>query len=322
MKRLTFWAITTAAMLASCNNHDRSEQDVLPSDRNAITFLVSDQPLTRYEAESADISSLTRKGRGFSVTAVTGEERIIDDAKFFANESCECEADDGMTYYWPTDGSEVSFYAYYPSEQHNDDVRQCSLDVDYGTLRMNPNGETDIMAAHYEGDVLTNDGNVFFNFKHLLSQVAINVSCDRSGLPPYTEFVLNNLSIVAPASSIYDFNTGQVVVEGEEREYSFIKESISVYDYPEHIGTAMIPASSPIVVDGSNKKQSSCTVIIEGTIIGSSYTKPCETSFTFDLAAGYKSTINIVFSWNNVIATSSFVTVEEWSEDEVYYWDN
>lgn len=312
MKRLTFWAITTAVMLASCNNHDKSEQEILPNSRKAITFQVSESPTTRYDAESATICSLTREGSGFNVTAVAGEEKIIDYATFFANESGECEAGDGCVYYWPDD-SEVSFYAYYSGENYT--VQPCTLDVNNGKLYINPDGETDIMAAHYVGDAQTNDGNVFFDFKHLLSQVAIQVSCDLSGFPSGAEFVLNNLSIEAPASSDYDFNTGQVVASGV-REYTFVKNSISVYDFPEYIGTAMIPASNPIVEEGIIRKQSECTVKIEGVFIGGSFSKPYENSFNFSLAAGYKSTIHIVFSWNNVIATSSSVTVEEWAEDD------
>ena len=315
MKRLTFWAITTAAMLASCNNHDKSEQEILPNGRKAITFQVSEQPLTRYKAESATIDSLTSEGSGFTVTAVSGATAIIDDQTFFANETGGCEADDGAAYFWPDGDSVVSFYAYYPSSYYDYEVPPCTLNVADGTMLIRPDGETDIMAAHYEGNADTNDGNVFFNFKHLLSQISIYVSCDEQDIF-YPGIILDGLSIEAPESSNYDFNTGKVVAENMTREYTFVKNTISVYDFPEYIGTAMIPASSPIVDEGMVKKQTSCTLKVAYAVLTNSGSKSYEKSFNISLAAGYRSTLKIVLSRNNVVATISSVVVENWQEDD------
>ena len=152
----------------------------------------------------------------------------------------------------------------------------------------------------------------------MLSQISIYVSCDEQDIF-YPGIILDGLSIEAPESSNYDFNTGKVVAENKTREYTFVKNTISVYGFPEYIGTAMIPASSPIVDEGRVMKQSSCTLKVAYAFLTDSGKKSYEKSFNISLAAGYRSTLQIVISSNNGVATRSSVVVEDWQEDDGEY---
>lgn len=315
MKQITFWAAMAAAMLASCGDQEKAGEDIQPSDRKAITFRVSEQPATRYDddrgwgtygAKEANVDSLTRDGSGFAVTAINDEDKIIDEVTFFANESGKSEAVDGRVYYWPNDFSDVSFYAYYPASSS-----QCALNEDEETMTLTPDGETDIMAAHFKGNALTYDGDVFFDFKHLLTQISVYVESHCDDDDYHTEFVLEDVTIEAPESSTYDFETGRIVANAEKRKYSLIKEAISVFENPESLGTVMVPAS--------NEEKTTYRFYVRYYVMKGGLDIKCyEKTFDCPLSsAGHKSRIHIVITSDcDMIITNSSVLVEEWEDED------
>lgn len=242
MKKLTIWAAVTTLVLTGCGSEEITEQhDLLGENgRKAITFSTYLPGHTRgYNAAQASLNSFSEElGTGFLMTAVMGDSVIIDGARYYSDAEGECFTADGSAYTWPDEESALSFMAYYPPS-----ADMCRLDVPTKVLTFTPDGETDIMAANTTINASKDEGNVALTFNHLLAHVKMNVACSDDVAD--ASFVLKGLSLEAPETAVYNYESGAIFLGSEAtKTYSFItsdKEQTALTTSGDIIGSVMVP---------------------------------------------------------------------------------
>ena len=330
MKKYFFLASVAVVALSSCSNEEISEVSVLPgTGATPIEFTAYSGRATRYSASEANIESLVyQNGSGYGGFSLTGTYLANDKNEFIMDNSLytvDLESDQKVcspvseqapmwTDAIPTD-AQVSFYAYYPSGAAQT-TSPVTLSTTDGTLTIsNVDGETDVMAA---AATVTKGAAVALEFKHLLAQVVMNVRYDEDYadlLGGVSEVVLNNLTLTAPVTSVYDLAEGvatgpEAVVDGggNTSRYIFISSGISVYSESNGFGTAMIPASN----DGTECPLSISFTFSTRNQQSYTYTK----SANVTIVAGCKNVINITLKGDSPISITASVGAWEDAEDQ------
>lgn len=330
MKKYFFLASVAVVALSSCSNEEISEVSVLPgTGATPIDFTAYAAGATRYTASEAGIGNLVynadNESGGFLLTGVyTVDNELayienLENAVYTADAEADvhsCSPVSGQAPMWtdaiPTN-ADVSFYAYYPTSAGLT-VSPVTLDAEGGTLTVsNVNGETDVMAA----DTTVKKGAaVALEFKHLLAQVEMNVRYDEDYadlLGDVLGVTLNNLTLQAPKTSVYNFANGkatvpEAIVDGGENtsRYPFISSGISTYSEFSGFGTAMIPASN----DGTTCQLSVSYTFSTLNQQSYSYDKSAEVT----IKAGFKNVINITLKGDSPISITA--SVDAWKDAE------
>ena len=327
MKKYLFLAATAVVALSSCSNEEVSEVSVLPgTGETPIEFTAYTGRATRYSASEADIYSLVYQEEpeevgGFSLTGTYLEDEknmfIMDNALYTVDVETDqraCSPVSGQIPLWtddiPTD-TQISFYAYYPSGTAQT-TSPVTLDAEVGTLTIsNVDGETDVMAA---AATVTKGEAVALGFKHLLAQVEMNVRYDEdyadlfgTGAVAYVD--VSNLTLQAPASSVYDLAEGVATVPAPDdggdniSRYPFATDNgFEISENLTTCGTAMIPAAN---------SGSECTLNV-----GFTFTLQNQQQFYFSknatvtIVAGSRNVINVTVKGDAPISITA--SVEAW----------
>ncbi len=300
MKKLTIWAAVTTLVLTGCGSEEITEQhDLLGENgRKAITFSTYLPGHTRgYNAAQASLNSFSEElETGFLMTAVMGDSVIIDGARYYSDAEGECFTADGSAYTWPDEESALSFMAYYPPS-----ADMCRLDVPTKVLTFTPDGETDIMAADTTINASKDEGNVALTFNHLLAHVKMNVACSDDVAD--ASFVLKGLSLEAPETAVYNYESGAIFLGSEAtKTYSFItsdKEQTALTTSGDIIGSVMVPTREGV----THHLAVNYSVTIGNT--SKEYTK--ETYV--ELKAGFVNQLNITVKSDKPILISASVNL-------------
>lgn len=206
MKKLVFAAMATLAMM-SCS---KDETTSVKTD-GAISFRPSVGMITR--ATTTTTSTL----ESFFVTALDK-----DNADYFTNVEFRKSGttfNSTPAYNWPTDGSNLSFIAYAPSETELG-----------GTLTITGSTKTladyqpaatisdqkDFITANATGSKTNEETGVALAFKHALSQIEIRAKNNNTGYV----YKVQGIRIGKPASKgTYDFGTGAWTPNTEKLNY-------------------------------------------------------------------------------------------------------
>ena len=180
-----------------------------------------------------------------------------DENNFFNEETFTVSDDDGgsytatTSYYWPTDGSELTFYAYAPTDLNGGTVNATreSTTIEY-TPASDISKQSDFITAMNTGSIKNQETGVDLSFKHALSQIDVQAYyVDEDGGDSYT-YKINSVKIVnVDGTATYTFATTSegegVWTEGETSD-----APTTTYEVDNNID---MPASSPetILSDGT-----------------------------------------------------------------------
>lgn len=190
MKKTIFLAIVAVAAMASCTNSEIIETI---NEGNAIKFEAFLHKATR--ATETTIANLGQ----FTVTA----KQASADADYITKQTVSVSTtgvcSDYGTYYWPTDGSTLDFFAWGPSTN-----TQIVADASnyWNTFTVTPSttvaSQVDFVFARTQGNKADNaTAGVAFNFRHAQSQIMVKVKNTNANL----KFAVTNWKVVNVASS-------------------------------------------------------------------------------------------------------------------------
>lgn len=290
-----FLAAMAAVTLGSCSNEEIGERSLLPDENGRTPIAITTylpQTTRGYNAQEASISSLSNSGGGFTIHAVntTDHSTVINGWTYVASgDGSSSPANTSLMAYWPDDNSEVTFYAYYPSDGNTSAVTT-TFDGTAGTLAITTDGTKDVMAAYASASKDDNNGSVSLQFRHLMAQTVINVLANATNMPAGTTHTLTGLTLSAPGAATLTFSSGAVVANADAAAtYAFhsaeTDNPVELSADTTTVGTAMIPAST-----GTGTK-AQLTVDYTATISGNtrSYSRTAEVT----LISGYKNQINV-----------------------------
>ena len=303
MKRMTIWAALATLLLAGCSSEEITERHDMSGEngRKTMSFSTYLPGHTRsYNATTATISNMTRENNvGFFLTAVAGNETLINGARFFVDaETSECTPADGTVYTWPGEDSFVQFMAHYPAN-----TEMCTFDLSNWILNYTPDGKTDILAADQFIKATDQDGNVPLWFKHVLAYVKLNVACSND--VSNASFTLKGLTLETPKTGKYDFNIFTTMVSEGQTTYSFITKA----DEYVVLTTESKPIDSVMVVQTSDAK----LTVNYSVTIGSS-TKNYSKEASLNLEEGHLHQINIILKCDKPLTITT--NVLPWNDTE------
>ena len=316
MKSLSIWAFAAAVLLTGCANEEITERHDIQGEngRKAITVSTYLPSHTRgYNATQADINSLTQELKeGFLMTAVTDDSVIIDAAHYFVNVDTVpniCFTDDGSTYTWPDEESELKFMAHYPPS-----AEICQLNVKDRILTASPDGETDVMVADAAFTANSDEGHVQLTFKHLLAHVVFCVK--NSEEVQGAKFTLQQISFGAPKTLEYAFGKGTTKVSEEWNPYDLVdgSEGVGISSKFDTIGSVMVSTADTL----EHLIKVKYTVVINNDYVNArTYTGTASVK----LKAGFVNILNITLSSDKLIMVKSWLN--KWGEDtqEIDWYD-
>ncbi len=169
MKKLILSA-AVLAIVASCSTNEVT--DVAPSMQSAIGFSTLNDRVTKAANEADD---------DYQVYAVSSSS---DATAFYITDYVSCgdaetafEGESGITYYWPTDGSTLAFYAYAPYNSSNVSDASTYDSCLSLTYVVEDDAQEDFTLASVASQT---SGVVEFTFAHLLSKVTVNVVLEET----------------------------------------------------------------------------------------------------------------------------------------------
>jgi len=201
MRKLIFFAAAALA-LASCTKE--ASVEVNPGASHAVGFSTySARSLTKAgstlvdDAADADGENTTHLFGGFQTIGVfawnTGEGGNFGETPNFMGvgsagqkvELAKGGADASSNYtpvkYWPTDGDELTFSAYYPYMDNNSGIVVSNGSSYKFTVKDNVGDQVDFMLADVKSGMTyanSGDGSVEFTFHHMLTRVLFEVKAD------------------------------------------------------------------------------------------------------------------------------------------------
>lgn len=179
MKKNLLILAVAALAFASCSNDETVA--VNNSGGNEISF----RPLVNGVTRAADINATTLETTGFYVSA----RKHSPDAEFFTDAAYTTFTDGtpktwtcATKYYWPSDDSELDFYAYAPAA-----TGQITAHANYKTFTVQPSTtiseQVDLIFANTNGKRKSVDKNgVVLNFRHTEAKIVCKVQNTSSSL--------------------------------------------------------------------------------------------------------------------------------------------
>lgn len=165
MKRTFLLAAVAVAAMASCTN---TELVQTLNESNRIKFETFMHKATR--ATETTVDNLA----GFKVTAIDETDgKYIDQQSVTVSSTGACS--NYGDYYWPTDDSQLDFFAWGGSTSASADASDYWKKF-YVKPADDPASQTDFVVARVQGKKSTHaSSGVSFNFRHAMSQVALQV---------------------------------------------------------------------------------------------------------------------------------------------------
>ena len=247
MKRSILLAAALAATLFSCKSNLADPSS--PSLPEAVTF-GSYVPYTRTAAiTNANITD-------FGVYACynpSGGWTADLTPNFMFDQKVEGSAAAGFSYsplkYWPrNEGETISFFAYAPYKSQENGITESSSPSSAGspliryTLPDSEAAQVDLLRAAPVLGRTSFDGQVRFNFSHVLSRIGISVKTSASVISGGSSLYLNSVDLEAsfPSSGVLDLGSGEwsLVNAGEARTYS---RNLGVSESGLSVGTSDFP---------------------------------------------------------------------------------
>lgn len=184
-KKLLILAVAGFA-LASCSN-DETVASQVNSEANEISF----RPLMTGVTRAADINATTLETSGFYVSA----RKHSDDSEYFTDAAFTVYTTPSSVktwtcntkYYWPSDDSELDFYAYSPKAVGDGYNTQITAHTAYKSFEITPattaSSQVDLIFANANQKKKSTDKTgVVLNFRHAESKVVIQLKNTNSSL--------------------------------------------------------------------------------------------------------------------------------------------
>ncbi|ADV43728.1 fimbrillin family protein [Bacteroides helcogenes] len=244
MKNYLLFGALALSVLGSCSNND-----VVDINKGSgISFRASlDKAVASRATGTIDNVTTLQNLQAFNVTA------IGNSANYFTNLAVT-SADLGVnwttasTYYWP--GYRLNFYAYAPQSITGATVNITNTEQKITSFAPEQNvaDQKDLLIATNIGDKLTNEGiGVSLNFKHILSQIAVQAKCSNDKVKIEVLGVkLVNMATKADFTFPTDVSKLDMVIEQDK--WTNLK------DANDHSKAYMIKGDSPVTL--TNQSQS------------------------------------------------------------------
>ena len=186
-KRITFFAFAAAlAFCYSCSNDETVAVNTTPHD-NEISF----RPLVTGLTRAADINATTLQTTGFYVSA----RKHSGDTEYFTDVAYSTYEDVSGTktwtsadkQYWPSDDSELDFYAYSPKATGDGHNAQITAHSTYKTFTVQPSTiiseQVDLIFANTNQKKKSTDKTgVVLNFRHTGAKIVCKVKNTSTSL--------------------------------------------------------------------------------------------------------------------------------------------
>ena len=187
MKKYFFLAAIAAVGLASCSS-DETIASQATSESNEISF----RPLMNNVTRAADINATTLETVGFYVSA----RKHSGDTEYFSDVAYTTYADVSGTktwtspdkQYWPSDDSELDFYAYSPQATGDGHNAQITAHSTYKTFTVQPSTniseQVDLIFANANQKKKSTNGTtgIGLNFRHTGAKIVCKVKNTSTSL--------------------------------------------------------------------------------------------------------------------------------------------
>lgn len=171
----------------SCSKDEKIAENNSINDANEISF----RPLVSGVTRAADIDATTLRTTGFYVSA----RKHSDASEYFTDAAYTVYTTPGGTetwtsatkYYWPTDDSELDFFAYSPQATGDGHNAQITAHAAYNSFEVTPattaTTQVDLIFANANQKKKSTDKTgVVLNFRHAESKVVIQLKNTNSNL--------------------------------------------------------------------------------------------------------------------------------------------
>ena len=225
MKKQISFLISLMMIILSCSHGDTGDNDdenKLGTSKIPVNILGS---VTALQARAMDATWEANDKIGVfmlkSGTSSFQESTILEnannicyitskgDGKFNANTS-------GDVIYFPSDGSNADFYAYYPYQKNLDNAYTLNINVSDQSNQ----SQIDILYANNVKNVNQEESTINFNFKHQLSKIVVNLQVDQG----MDASILENSSIRLTNQQIkasFFLSSGTLSINNESSEIIF-----------------------------------------------------------------------------------------------------
>lgn len=185
MKKILFFAAIAAISLASCSN------DETIAVNNSSGGEISFRPLMNNVTRAADINATTLESTGFYVSAIkhSGSTTYFTDVAYTAYEDVSGTKTwtSSDKQYWPSDDSELDFYAYSPKATGDGHNAQITAHSTYKTFTVQPSTtiseQVDLIFANTNQKKKSTDKTgVVLNFRHTGAKIVCRVKNTSTSL--------------------------------------------------------------------------------------------------------------------------------------------
>lgn len=168
MKGKLFLGVSLLTLtLASCNE----DEQVAINQGRGISFRTAiNNPMTR--ATDLTTDNLKNNGGFYVYGFEANGDPLIDNANFTSDNGIDWDEATGKTYFYPTDGSTVNFFAYAPSLALAPTCTQTLFSVEF-TPETTMNTQKDFVFGTATGNNSTADAGVQLTLDHKLSKIQI-----------------------------------------------------------------------------------------------------------------------------------------------------
>ncbi len=188
MKKNNLLILAVAALgFAACANDETTAVNEKLAESNAISFRAN----VNGQMRAADINATTLETTGFYVSA----RKHNPDAEYFTDAAYTIYETPGdvktwtcaTKYYWPSDNSELDFYAYSPKAIGDGHNAQITAHANYKTFTVQPSTtiseQVDLIFANTNQKKKSTDNNgVVLNFRHTGAKIVCKVQNSSSSL--------------------------------------------------------------------------------------------------------------------------------------------
>ena len=180
MKKNLFILAAAALCFAACSSDETIAVNEGLADANTISF----RPLMNNVTRAADINATTLETTGFYVSA----RKHSDASEYFTDAAYTVYTTPSSVktwtcankYYWPSDDSELDFFAYSPKAVGEGKNAQITAHSAYNSFEVTPattaNTQVDLIFANAnQKKKSTDNSGVVLNFRHAESKIVINL---------------------------------------------------------------------------------------------------------------------------------------------------
>lgn len=223
MRHFSF-VLAFASLLAACTS-----EDVMNVNNGApINFRAgTDFSMTQSRGVMISTDGLS----SFYVTAFNKDDKALFENQLFVFDNVLNGFASSMKYYFPSDGSDVKFHAYYPSlDELNATIANRKL-VDYSPAE-NIKDQQDFITATASANKTTGASGVQLNFAHELSTVSFMAKNENEG---YVVKVCGVRLGQVASKGTFDFVTSKWTLDDQKSNYEVITDPITLNNVGQEI---------------------------------------------------------------------------------------